>query len=191
MILVILFFVVTPITLLASTVSLYAMENSKVAQTTIVAPSASVSGVRVYASLPSSAGKIEQKPTPADARPIIVKNYLDRYGSVLSAHSELIVTEADKNQIDWRLIPAIAQQESNVCKRIPPDSFNCWGWGIHAKGTLGFTSYEEGIKTVSRGLGKEYIAKGYITPEKIMSKYTPSSDGSWARGVTQFMGEMN
>ena len=101
-----------------------------------------------------------------------------------------VVTAADKYKIDFRLITAIAQQESNLCKIIPPDSHNCWGWGINSNGSLGFNSYEEAIDTVSKGLKEEYIDKGYTTPEQIMSKYTPLSNGSWAFGVNKFLTEM-
>ncbi len=98
--------------------------------------------------------------------------------------------ESDKNGIDWRLLVAIAQQESNLCKTIPENSFNCWGWGIHSKGTLKFSSYEEAIKTIARGLKRNYIDRGYTTAEEIMQKYTPLSNGSWAQGVSQFMEEI-
>ena len=32
---------------------------------------------------------------------------------------------------DYRLLPAIAMQESTLCRSIPVDSHNCWGWGIY------------------------------------------------------------
>jgi len=97
---------------------------------------------------------------------------------------------ADKYGLDFRLTTAIAQQESNLCKKTPAETYNCWGWGIHSKGTLGFEDYPHGIETVSRGLRKEYLDKGYLTVEDIMSKYTPLSNGSWAMGVSTFMAEM-
>jgi hypothetical protein len=102
-----------------------------------------------------------------------------------------MVQKSDEYGLDYRLIPAIAQQESNLCKIIPPETYNCWGWGIHSRGTLGFNSYEEAIETVMQGLKKEYIDKGYTTPDTIWTKYTPGSpDGAWAKGVNQFMSAM-
>ena len=93
--------------------------------------------------------------------------------------------------MDFRLITAIAQQESNLCKIIPPRTYNCWGWGIHSEGTLGFDSYEEAIDAVTLGLKENYFNKGLTTPDTIWPKYTPSSpDGAWAKGVNQFMAEM-
>lgn len=122
-----------------------------------------------------------------DARIEIIKRYLKYYDSPLVPFAETIIKESDKNGLDWRLLVAIAQQESSLCKTIPENSFNCWGWGIHSKGTLRFLSYEEAIQTIARGLKKNYLDKGYVTVDEIMQKYTPLSNGSWAQGVTQFM----
>ncbi|MBI2065977.1 hypothetical protein HYT60_00510 [Candidatus Woesebacteria bacterium] len=128
--------------------------------------------------------------TVTDARPELVRQYLAYWYSPLEPYSNFIVEAADRYELDYRLTTAIAQQESNLCKIIPPGSFNCWGWGIHSEGTLGFDSFEEGIETVSQGLKEEYLNKGFGSIEEIMSKYTPLSNGSWATGVTKFMSEM-
>jgi len=129
-------------------------------------------------------------PEVSDARAKIVERYLSNYNSVLTPLSEYIVKISDMYGLDFRLLPAIAQQESNLCKKIPPESFNCWGWGIHSEGSLGFQSFESAIKVVASGLSTEYIGKGLVTPEQIMRKYTPGSNGSWAFGVQSFMDQM-
>jgi hypothetical protein len=148
------------------------------------------SGVQVYASLPVKLPSVSGEIGAVDARPEIIRQYLEYYNSPLAPYSPFIVATADKYSLDFRLITAIAQQESNVCKIIPPGSYNCWGWGIHSKGSLGFSSFEEGIETVSKGLREEYLNKGYATVEDIMSKYTPLSNGSWANGVNTFLSQM-
>ncbi|PIX69017.1 hypothetical protein COZ40_00235 [Candidatus Roizmanbacteria bacterium CG_4_10_14_3_um_filter_39_13] len=94
---------------------------------------------------------------------------------------------ADQYTLDYRLIPAIAMQESGLCKHIYEGSHNCWGWGIYGNKVTRFDSYEEAIETISRGIKKNYIDKGLTTPEAIMRKYTPPSDGSWAFGVNTFL----
>ena len=147
-------------------------------------------GANLYAALPEDSPTIDASIKESDARVDIVKGYLSRYNSPLVELSDYIVKVADENEMDFRLIVAIAQQESNLCKRIPPESYNCWGWGIHSRGTLGFESYEQGIRVVSEGVKREYLNKGLTTPFEIMSKYTPLSNGSWARGVELFMAEM-
>lgn len=121
-----------------------------------------------------------------DARVAYLKSFLRKYDSELYDHAEAIVASADKHSIDYRLVPAIAMQESNLCRVIPNGSHNCWGWGIYGDRVTRFASYPEAIETVSAGLKKYYYDQGLTTPDQIMQKYTPSSNGSWARGVNFF-----
>jgi len=125
-----------------------------------------------------------------DARPVTLKRYLEKYKSPLAPYSDLIYELSLQYGYEYYWIPAIAQQESNLCKVIPADSHNCWGYGIHAKGTLKFDNYELAIKSFAEYLKREYFDKGYRTTEEIMSKYCPNSNGSWAFGVNQFIGDM-
>jgi hypothetical protein len=126
----------------------------------------------------------------SDARPWIIKSYLAKYSSELEPHYQEIVDISDENNLDYRLLVAIAQQESNLCKKIPENSFNCWGFGIYGDKVTRFPSYSDALNVVARTLKKEYLDKGLDTPEKIMAKYTPPSQGSWAAGVNQFLSEM-
>lgn len=129
----------------------------------------------------------------ADSRPEIVASFLARHNSPLEPHDEygeILVEIADRYNIDFRLLPAIAMQESNLCKAYPAETHNCLGFGIHSRGTLGFDSYEEGFDRAAREIKANYIDIGLTTPEEIMTKYTPSSDGSWANSVNQWMAEM-
>ena len=126
--------------------------------------------------------------TIKDKRIAVLKAFLRQHDSPLYDHAEFIVKISDQNELDYRLLPAIAMQESTACKAIPVNSFNCWGWGIYGNTVTRFSSYEEGIDTVARGLKTNYIDRGLKTPEEIMRKYTPSSNGSWALGVNTFVG---
>lgn len=128
-----------------------------------------------------------------DARAQIVANFLERYDSPLQPYDYFgskFVEIADRYGIDFRLLPAIAMQESNLCKKIPENTYNCLGFGIHAKGTLAFTSFEANFERAARELKANYIDRGLTTPEDIMRKYTPHSNGSWAASVNQWMSEM-
>lgn len=128
-----------------------------------------------------------------DARPAIVAAFLERHNSPLEpydTYGQILVDIADREGIDFRLLPAIAMQESNLCKRIPPGSYNCLGFGVHSRGTLGFENYEANFKRAARELKANYINQGLTTPSQIMTKYTPSSNGSWANSVNQWMAEM-
>ena len=182
------FLFLAPVTLLTS---LFALMNlSEVSPVPQVLAANDYPATQIYAPLPDTRPSVAIAPDKADARTEIIRQYLEYYNSPMSEHAALLVATADMYDLDFRLTTAIAQQESNLCKKIPPGSHNCWGWGIHSAGSLGFESYEEAIETVSRGIKQEYIDKGYNTPEEIMSKYTPLSNGSWAAGVSSFMAEM-
>jgi len=183
------FFILTPVTLGVSLFSLFSIKQTeaKDAQTMANVVSIPRSGVSVYASLPANLPAISAQVGASDARPEILKQYMEFYNSPLTPYADLIVQTADKYGVDYRLIVAIAQQESNICKVIPPGGYNCWGWGITGSSTLSFDSFEHGIEIVTQGLKENYLDKGYTTPEEIMSKYTPLSNGSWAAGVKSYM----
>jgi hypothetical protein len=128
-----------------------------------------------------------------DARSQIVANFLKRHNAPLQPYDQygqIFVDIADRYDIDFRLLPAIAMQESNLCKVIPENSYNCLGFGVHSRGTLRFESYEANFERTARELKANYIDRGLTTPEEIMRKYTPSSKGSWAASVNQWMAEM-
>jgi len=183
------FFTITPIVIASTIFSLFYVKKSDLLKTDKAKTSLEISnsGVSIYASLPSRLPEIRSAVDGVDARSQILKKYLRCYYSPLENYADKLVKEADKNGLDYRLLTAIAQQESNLCKLIPPDSHNCWGWGIHSKGNLSFSSYDKAIETVSEGIKTNYVDRGYKTIEDIMSKYTPMSNGSWAFGVSKFM----
>lgn len=122
-----------------------------------------------------------------DARVANLKAFLRKYNSVLYDYADKIVEVSDKYQFDYRLLPAIAMQESNLCRVIPDDSHNCWGWGIYGTTVTKFDTYDEAIETVGKGIKRDYIDKGLVTATAIMEKYTPPSQGSWAYGVNTFL----
>lgn len=128
-----------------------------------------------------------------DARAEIVASFLERHDSPLEPYDHygrVLVETADRYNLDYRLLPAIMMQESNLCKSIIPGSNNCLGFGIHARGTLTFDSYEASFDRAARELKQRYVDIGLTTPEDIMRKYTPSSNGSWAFSVNQWIVEM-
>ena len=134
-------------------------------------------------------GVYEAKIETTDARAANLRAFFRKWNSLLFDYSDYIVQTSDKYGLDYKIIPAISIQESTGCKFIPPDSRNCWGWGIYGSKITRFNSYEEAIDTVAKGLKSEYADKGLKTPQEIMRKYNPSSpDGSWAKGVSTAIG---
>jgi hypothetical protein len=138
-------------------------------------------------SAPFVLGAYETEAKLVDNRVANLKAFFRKYNSPLYDKAEVIVKVSDQYNFDYRLLPAIAMQESNVCKYIPDDSYNCWGWGIYGDTVTRFDSYDEAIETVAKGIKTHYIDKGLLTASAIMEKYTPSSNGSWAHGVNTFL----
>lgn len=126
--------------------------------------------------------------TTPDPRISALKMVFRRYDSVLYDQADVIVRIADKYGLDYRIIPSIAMHESGGCKYAPSNSYNCWGYGIYGNKITRFDSFPDAIETVTKGIKKNYIDKGLKTPEEIMQKYTPSSNGSWAKAVNFFLG---
>jgi len=135
-------------------------------------------------------GEMTEMTVEADARPILIRKYLEKYKSPLLPYSDLIFKLSETYGFEYYWILAIGQQESNLCKKIPEESYNCWGYGIHKSGTLRFENYELALKSFAEYLKREYFDKGYDTAEKMMTKYCPSSNGSWAYGVNHFIEEI-
>lgn len=127
------------------------------------------------------------KATLVDGRVANLKSFFRKYNSPLYYHAEKIIEVSDKYEFDYRLLPAIAMQESNLCRVIPENSHNCWGWGIYGTQVIRFKSYDEAIETVAKGIKRDYIDHGLVTASAIMKKYTPPSQGSWAHGVNTFL----
>lgn len=173
-----LFIFVTPLTILASAVSVFALSKKEETPRKTA---------QIYAALPQSRPAVAGNVIGEDARVVVLQKFLDENKSELTPFAELLVQTADKYQLDWKLLPAIAQKESGLCRVIPPGSYNCWGWGIHSKGTLMFDDYPEAIEAVAKGLKEKYIDYGLTTPEKIMTKYANPNSTTWAEGVILYM----
>lgn len=143
-----------------------------------------------YAAVPQVLSTFSTAVEAADARPELIRRYLEKYHSPLLPYTDLIVGLSDKYGLDFRLIVSIAQCESNVCKVIPNGSYNCWGF---ENGATHFRSWEQALEQVAKTLKEGYIDQGLTTPEQIMPKYAPPSvakGGPWARCVNQFMNEL-
>ena len=120
-----------------------------------------------------------------------VRLFLVKHNSPLSEHADYIVDVSNTYGIDYRIIPAIAMQESNLCKKAPLDSYNCWGYGIYGGKVTSFSNYKEGVERVAFTLSQSYIKKGYSSIEQIMSKYTPRNTNDWVFAVTHFMSQID
>ncbi|MFC1727119.1 hypothetical protein ACFL0Y_01225 [Patescibacteria group bacterium] len=122
-----------------------------------------------------------------DPRVEKLENYLKQHHSPLADYSQVFVTEADRYQIEWKLVPAITGLESSFGKRIPYNSYNAYGW---ANGNYYFDSWEQSIKHVTRVLKEKYYDRGLDTVSKIAPVYAPPSD-TWTSKVNFFMNKID
>ncbi len=99
------------------------------------------------------------------------------YDAPLEGYGMKFVLEAEENDIDWRLLPAIAMRESTggkqACKKAANSVF---GYGSCK---LSFKSIDESIERVSRSLGgnnpttaRHYAGKSTV---QILKAYNPDS----------------
>ena len=113
-----------------------------------------------------------------------IDSYFRKYDMPLEGTGMKMVEEAEKYDLDWRLLPAIAVRESTggkfACKKA---TFNPFGWGSCK---INFKSNEHAIETVARNLAGENpnTAKHYAgkdtegillayNPPHIVPKYVP------------------
>jgi hypothetical protein len=106
-----------------------------------------------------------------------IDTYFKEHDMPLHGTGMKMVIEAEKNDLDWRLLPAIAVRESTggrfKCKKVENSFF---GWGSCK---IGFKSTNEAIEIVARNIGGNnpktaHHYEGKDTKE-ILQKYNPPS----------------
>ncbi len=127
--------------------------------------------------------------TVSDNREEILRAFLEKYNSPLVDSAGTFIEEADKNNLDWKLVVSIAGVESWFGQRIPYNSYNGWGWGVYGDNVIRFASWDEGIKTISKDLRVKYMEKwGAKDVYEIGQIY--AADPNWANKVTSFMNKI-
>ncbi len=119
-----------------------------------------------------------------------LENFFESQNSPLKDDADTFVRVAEKYGLDYRLLPAISCMESSCGKRMLPNSYNPFGWGIYGKNAIYFKSFEEAIEVVGKGISEKYVAKGLDTPEKIAPIYTPPNSVNWRNGVNLFISKI-
>jgi len=143
-----------------------------------------------YAALPPSDEAFSATIGEEDSQTEIVRQFLEKHNSPLEPYAPDLVAAAKRYELDFRLLPAIAMQESNLCKKTPVNSNNCWGWGIYGGKVTRFSNYPEAIETISKTLSTKYRDRGLVTPYEIGKMYNPSNTNNWAEKVSHFMAEL-
>lgn len=132
----------------------------------------------------------------ADARALVLGNFLERHNSPLAPYAEYIVSRAEHYNIDYRVVPAIAMCESTGGKRIPSsDSYNAWGISVETGETSGavFKNWMHAIEWVTKYMYEKYYNRGIQDLVDIGAIYAPPSvanGNSWANCVSFFINEI-
>lgn len=187
-VIVFLFFILAPSLLFAS-LTLFSYQYHK----TSVLGAATINHTAqpfAYAALPTSENVFEGSATLSDDRTIILSKFLTRYHSPLAPYASSFVEKADEYGIDYRLLPAIAMQETTLCKKtLPQAPYNCWGWGIWGKHVKNFDSFDEAIDTITKYFANKKES-GIASLDEIGSIYNPGNTSHWKENVANFMAEL-
>ena len=138
----------------------------------------------------SAAQLVANQITDKDWRVQKLESFLAAYKSPMAVVAKSFVTEADRLNLDWKLVVAIAGTESTFGKHTPTHSYNGWGWAVFTGKQNGasFKSWKEGITAVSEGLRKKYIDQGARTIEQIGYRYADLP--AWASHVHFFINKI-
>lgn len=112
--------------------------------------------------------------------------FLEKYNSPMVNQAETFVVVADKYNLDWKFLPAIAGIESLFGNHVLENSYNPFGWG---GGYIYFDSWGESIETVGYELSKRF-GENFRTPEVIAPTYCPPNYVKWTSGVNYFMDQL-
>lgn len=127
-----------------------------------------------------------------DARPLLLGAFLQSYDSPMAPYANVMVREADKNGIDFRLLVAIAMCESNLGKHMPTsDSYNAFGIAVYTGQITGatFNNWPHAIEWVSQYIKENYYNQGITDLKAIGAKWAPPSVNtgySWTNCVSEF-----
>ena len=121
--------------------------------------------------------KVNAKQQILKAEAEAIDAYFDSHDMPLKGTGMKMATIADQNDLDWRLLPAIAVREStggrNACTKA---THNFFGWGSCK---ISFKSDEEAIEAVAKNLGgnNPSTARHYDnkTVKEILNAYNPPS----------------
>lgn len=109
---------------------------------------------------------------------------LKRYNAPLLTEVDSFIDACTTYNLDCYLLPSISGVESTFGRFLIPGTYNAFGWG---RGLLGYTSFNQTIMTVGKGIRENYIDKGADTVDKIGRIYCEGD--TWSGKVKFFMNQ--
>jgi hypothetical protein len=167
-------------------------------------PSASLpSGITVNFASQSNIGTaiVENNTSESvEYRAQLIDSYFAAKKLPMAGHGKTLVEAADKYDIDWRLLPALAMRESTggkfACGGSLAKENNPWGWNS-CKGD-GFVSMDESIEMLAKHLSgnhertARYYKKSQGNVKGILQTYNPPSVvATYAQEVMKIMSKIS
>ena len=121
-----------------------------------------------------------------DDRAKLLKKFLSEKNSPMARDAEKLVKIADKYNLDWKLLPAIAGVESHYGQAVPSGSYNPYGWN---NGSAYFENWSNATEIVASGIRSRYAPSGVVTPGRIGPSYAASP--TWATHVFGYMQQID
>lgn len=122
---------------------------------------------------------------PGAQRAALLTSFMDKYKFSKPYYVDDFIRCADEYKISWRLLPAIALQESSGFKRYPVSTNNGLGWN---SANYTFQSIPDSICFVSEKLANGTYYKG-ITLEGKLHAYNPNPE--YTVEIKSYMYEIN
>jgi hypothetical protein len=144
----------------------------------------------LFSSIPLTLDTVKQDIDYRDSRADRINSVMEYFNCPMSGLGKTFVEKADEYEIPYWVTAAIAFQESSCGKNVPTidgqTTNNAWGYATYGSSKHHFSSFEEGIDTVSQYLSNQFYSRGITDTCEIMKTYTPPSNGSWCEGVDYF-----
>ena len=169
-------FVQSLVLLPVMTVSLSGISNTGIPQNILVKKvNIEANGAVVLS--PTTTPEVDPHAKVLQAEADAIDAYFASHDMPLEGMGMKMAIEADNNDIDWRLLPAIAAREStggrNACIKVKNNPF---GWGSCK---IGFKSMDDAIETLAANLGgnnpKTALHYDNKTTKQILHAYNPPS----------------
>lgn len=174
---------ITRVVILTITVLAVLVVNPTISNYSQINSQKEESSPNIEARKPTFIAKITAK---KDDRAQILKKFLKSRNSPMTEDAEKLVAIADKYNLNWKLLPAIAGVESQYGQVIPLGSYNPYGWN---NGATYFKDWSQATEVVASGIRTRYLPSGEVTPYKIGPTY--AANPAWANHVANYMRQID
>lgn len=134
-----------------------------------------------------TSGTHKVKAVEHDFRAAQMHTVLTQYHSPMIGLEDVLIATADKYQLDWTILAAIAGTESSFGIHMPANCINPYGWGIYGENKLCFKSFTDAIEGVAAGLAGKYNTTSL---ESIARTYNTVSTSGWLSHTRYFMNKI-